>query len=97
MEREQIVLLEFKSISDGVDYMLNQISPFSFCVGRVYYNDLGEQINLKETPDIINLAKESGNGYIHIDIHNEPVGMMLPGDLYVSDGFMKYYKIVSDE
>lgn len=97
MEREQIVLLEFKSISDGVDYMLNQISPFSFCVGRVYYNDLGEQINLKETPDIINLSKESGNGYIHIDIHNEPVEMMLPGDLYVSDGFMKYYKIVSDE
>ena len=97
MEREQILLLEFNSISDGVDYMLNQISPFSFCVGRVYYNDLGEEITLSDTPDIINLAKESGNGYIHIDIHNEPVAMMLPGDLYVSDGFMKYYKMVSDE
>ena len=87
MEREQIVLLEFNSISDGVDYMLNQISPFSFCVGRVYYNNLGEQITLSETPDII-------DGYIHIDIHNEP---LIPGDLYVSDGFMKYYKMVSDE
>lgn len=100
MEREQIVLLQFKSISDGVDYMLNQISPFSFCVGRVYYNNLGEQINYPEElekPDYINLAKESGNGYIHIDIHNEPVEMMLPGDLYVSDGFIKYYKIVSDK
>ena len=97
MEREQILLLEFNSISDGVDYMLNQISPFSFCVGRVYYNDLGEEITLSDTPDIINLAKESGNGYIHIDIHNEPVAMMLPGDLYVSDGFMKYYKMLSDE
>ena len=87
MEREQIVLLQFNSISDGVDYMLNQISPFSFCVGGVYYNNLGEQITLSETPDII-------DGYIHIDINNEPV---LPGDIYVSDGFMKYYKIVSDE
>ena len=93
MEREHIVLLEFNSISDGVDYMLNQISPFSFCVGKVYYNDLGEEITLSETPDIINLSKESRNDYIHIDIHNEP---LLPGDLYVSDGFMKYYKIVSD-
>jgi hypothetical protein len=94
MEREQIVLLEFNSISDGVDYMLNQISPFSFCVGRVYYNNLGEEITLSEDPDIINLKNNLSDGYIHIDIHE---GSVLPGDLYVSDGFMKYYKIVSDE
>jgi hypothetical protein len=90
MEREHIVLLEFNSISDGVDYMSNQISPFSFCVGRVYYNNLGEEITLSETPDIINLKNNLSDGYIHIDIHEGPV---LPGDLYVSDGFMRYYKL----
>ena len=85
MEKEYIVLLEFNSISDGVEYMSNQISPFSFCVDGVYYNNLGIEISLSETPDII-------DGYIHIDIHENPV----PGELYVSDGFMKYYKIVSE-
>jgi len=86
MEKEYIVLLEFNSISDGIDYMSNQISPFSFCVDGVYYNNLGEEITLSETPDII-------DGYIHIDTHEEPV---MPGELYVFDGFMRYYKIVPE-
>jgi hypothetical protein len=93
MEIEHIVLLEFNSISDGVDYMSNQISPFSFCVNGFYYNNLGEEIILKETPDIINLENNLSDGYIHIDIHEGPV---LPGDLYVSDGFMRYYKLVEE-
>jgi hypothetical protein len=84
-EKEYIVLLEFNSIEDGVNFMTNKISPFSFYASGKSYDSSGNEISITETTDII-------NGYIHVDIHQEPV---MPGEFYINNGFLKYYKLIN--
>jgi hypothetical protein len=82
MENEYIVLLDFNAINDGVDFMQNINTPFSFMVNDIAYDYLGNVIQTPVEYDLYSLNQ------IYLDIHEVPS----PGVLYVSDGFLKYYK-----
>jgi hypothetical protein len=82
MENEHIVLINFNNINDGVYFMSNINTPFSFMVDDVTYDYLG---NIIQTPNDFDLYDL---GEIYLDIHIIPS----PGVLYVDNGFLKYYK-----
>lgn len=82
MENEYIVLLEFNTINDGVDFMQNINTPFSFMVNNVTYDYQGSVIQTPIEYDLYSLNQ------IYLDIYEVPS----PGVLYVSEGFLKYYK-----
>lgn len=82
MENEYIVLVEFNSVDEGIEFMSNSKHKFSFFSGKKTYDFNG---NLISTPNKYDLQKINE---ILLDISDIPS----PGLLYVSDGFLKYYK-----
>jgi hypothetical protein len=79
---EKIVLVEFNSVLEGLDYM--NISPNKFCFyvdGQTY--DING--NVIQTP---NNSEIFGINNIYINITDDTA----PGQLYISEGFIKYYK-----
>ena len=82
MENEHIILLEFNSVNEGIDFMSKSKYKFSFFVDTKTYDFLG---NLISTPSDYDLHKLNE---ILLDISEIPS----PGLLYISDGFLKYYK-----
>ena len=82
MENEHIVLINFNTINDGIDFMSSINIPFSFIVSGITYDYLGNAIQTPDDFDVYNL------GEIYLDIHEVPS----PGVLYVNNGFLKYYK-----
>ena len=85
MENEYIVLIEFNTINEGVDFMQNINTPFSFMVNNITYDYLGNVIQTPMEYDLYTLNE------IYLDIHIIPS----PGVLYVGDGFLKYYKEIN--
>lgn len=85
MENEHIVLIEFNSVNDGTDFMGTINNPFSFMVNSVTYDYLGNVIQTPIEYDLYSLNQ------ICLDIYETPS----PGLLYVSDGFLKYYKEIN--
>lgn len=81
-KKEYIVLINFQSVSDGLNYLNEFNTPFCFLVGGSTYDGSG---NLITTPNDF-IQYESGE--IWIDIHETPH----PGELYVESGFLKFYK-----
>jgi hypothetical protein len=82
MVDEKIVLVEFNSVLEGLDYINNLPDKFCFYVGGETYDINGD---FMETP--IN-SEIFGVNNICINIINNTS----PGQLYISDGFIKYYK-----
>ena len=82
MVNEKIVLIEFNSIYDGMEYINSSPNKFSFYVNGTTYNMYGNEI---QTPTEYELYSF---GDIFIEITNDDS----PGQLYISDGFIKYYK-----
>jgi hypothetical protein len=81
-----IILIGFNSIQEGIEY--NQNSPYkiSFSVDGVTYNEDGDTI---ETP---NNSEVIPNGGIYVCNNQNPIS----GQLYIEDGFLKYFKYVAE-
>lgn len=82
MDNEHIILINFNTINDGIDFMANINTPFSFISNGVTYDYLGNVIQTPNDFDIYNLDE------IYLDIHEVPS----PSVLYIDNGFLKYYK-----
>lgn len=82
MDNEHIILINFNTINDGINFMSNINTPFSFIVNDVTYDYLGNVIQTPTDFDMYNL------GEIYLDIHGAPS----PSVLYINNGFLKYYK-----
>ena len=83
---EKIVIVEFNSISEALDYMKESGNSFAFKVTDDIYSDSGDIILIESEYTSV-LINEIWLG----DISNKS----LPGVLYVEDGFLKYYKEVN--
>lgn len=79
---EKIVLVEFISVLEGLDYINNSPNKFCFYVGGQTYDING---NVIQTPSNYEIF---GINNIYINITDDTA----PGQLYISDGFIKYYK-----
>ena len=81
-----IILIGFNSIQEGIEY--NQTSPYkiSFSVDGVTYNEDGDVI---ETPNNSGVIPNVG---IYVCNNQNPI----PGQLYIEDGFLKYFKYVAE-
>jgi len=77
-----IILVGFNTLQEGLDYMTSSPYNFSFIVGGQTYDSLGNPIATPDNPEIIQY------GQIYITDNENPA----PGDLYIEDGFLKYYK-----
>ena len=82
MENEHIVLINFNDVNDGVAFMENINTPFSFIVNDMVYDYLGIQITTPSSYEVYNPNE------IYLDIYKNPS----PGVLYVDGGYLKYYK-----
>jgi protein associated with RNAse G/E len=87
MENEHITLVNFDTISEGVEFMININTPFAFMVDNQTFKYVGGDslIEVVDTPEEFDLYNF---GEIYLDIHEVPS----PGVLYIDNGFLKYYK-----
>jgi hypothetical protein len=81
-KKEFIILIEFSSLENALLYIDVNNTRFSFSVAGETYSSDGDLIDVLDDFDIININD------IYIDIYDNP----LPGELYIENGFLKYYK-----
>lgn len=81
-KKEYIILPEFISVEDALTYLETKNVKFSFSVNNETYSSDGVQISTPNNSEIIPIND------IYIDIYENPQ----PGQLYVEDDYLKYYK-----
>lgn len=81
-KKEYIITPGFTTIEDGLKYLEDNNYEFSFSVNNETYNSNGVKINTPDNSEFILINN------IYIDIYTNAG----PGQLYVEDGFLKYYK-----
>ena len=82
-EKEYIILLGFNSVQEGIDYMQSSSHSFAFSVGGNTYDHEGNSISTPDDSSVI------ANGDVYVC---DCDGIPAPGQLYISGGFLKYYK-----
>lgn len=85
IEKEYIILLGFNSVQEGIDYMQSSPHNFAFSVGGSTYDHEGNSISTPDDSEVI------PNGNIYVCHCENPA----PGNLYISGGFLKYYKEIA--
>jgi hypothetical protein len=83
-ENTYIILIGFDTLQNGIDYMVSSPYKLAFSVDGQTYDYLGNAITTPSESEVI------AEGSIWICDCDNPVS----GDLYVSDGFLKYNKII---
>ena len=86
-ERIYTFLFNFNTIQEGVDYMSNSPHKFAFSVGGQTYDNLGNPI---PTPDYSEITEV-------VDVFTVNNVNPWPGDLYINNGFLRYYKEIGNE
>jgi hypothetical protein len=86
MKKEFIMLPQFTSKTAGLNYLKNTDNKFCFVAKNKVYDILGEEIISPDNSDIINITD------IYIEIYENPQ----PGQLYIENDFLKYYKEMYD-
>lgn len=81
-KKEYIVLINFQSVSEGLEYVNGFQNPFCFLFSGNTYDPQGNTI----TNPIEFTQYEQGE--IWVDIQDG----VNPGQLYVENNFLKYYK-----
>ena len=87
IERVYTILVGFNTLQDGIDYMSSSPYKIAFSVGGQTYDDLGNSI---QTPDYSEIVMV---GDVFITNTEGPA----PGDLYIDNGFLRYYKEIGNE
>lgn len=82
-KKEYIILINFQSIIDGVNFVSSFSKPFCFLFDGKTYDYEG---NIVQTPDEF-LTYNPNEIYVSIT-ETEPIS----GGLYVEDNFLKYFK-----
>lgn len=82
MKKEFIILPRFKSIMDGLNYLNGTEYKFCFVSDGIAYSIDGIRIESPDNAEVINIEN------IYIEIYEDP----FPGQLYIENGFLKYYK-----
>jgi len=77
-----IILVQFSSINIGQKYMSDNNIYFAFCVDDNTYSAEGDIIKQPENSSIVSY------GELSIKIHKNPT----PGQLFIKNGFLQYYK-----
>lgn len=77
-----IILIEFKTIEEGLNFMNESENYFSFSVKNKTYSSVGQEIKTPDNSSIIYF------GDIFIGIIENP----MPGELFIENGFLQYYK-----
>jgi len=81
-KKEFIIIPEFTTIEDGLKYIVDNDIKFSFSVNNETYSSDGVKIDTPINCELININD------IYIGINDNPS----PGQLYIEDDFLKYYK-----
>lgn len=81
-KKEFIIIPEFITIEDGLKYIKDNDTKFSFSVNNETYSSDGVKIDVPINYEVININN------IYIDIYDNPC----PGQLYIENDFLKYYK-----
>ena len=81
-KKEFIIIPEFTTIEDGLKYIVNNDIKFSFSVNNETYSSNGIKINTPNNSEIININN------IFIGVYYNAG----PGQLYIENDFLKYYK-----
>ena len=82
-KKEYIVLINFQSVSDGVNFVNSFSQPFCFLFDGQTYNSQGLVI---QTPDEF-VSYNQNEIYVSIN-ETTPIS----GELYVEDNLLKYFK-----
>jgi hypothetical protein len=82
-KKEYIVLINFQSINEGVNFVNTFITPFCFLFNGETYDSQG---NIIQTPDEF-VVYNPNEIYVSITELSPS-----PGDLYVENSFLKYFK-----
>lgn len=80
--KEFIIIPRFNSMEDGLNYLNSNDIKFIFGVGDKIFDSNSTEIDIPYDSEIINIDN------ISISINEDP----LPGQLYIEDDFLKYYK-----
>ena len=83
---EKIMIVEFNSISNALDYMVESGNSFAFKVEDKVYSGSGIIISRPDSFDVV-------FGEIWLGGISEK---SVPGVLYIEDGFLKYFKEVNN-
>jgi hypothetical protein len=86
-ERIYTFLFNFNTIQEGVDYMSNSPHKVAFSVGGQTYDKLGNPI---PTPDYSDITEV-------VNVFSVNNTNPWPGELYVDNGFLRYYKEIGNE
>jgi len=82
LEKEFIILLKFNSLEEGLVFLENKKLQVAFIASEVIYDYLGEEISLEGEKEIVFPSE------IVLDIKPK----FLPGDLYIENNILKYFK-----
>jgi hypothetical protein len=86
VRNEFIVIPRFNSVEEGIDYLTTNNISFSFGVDDKFFSILGDEIFIPEGSIIFGI--DDAKDLKYIELHVDP----LPGQLYVDNGLLKYYK-----
>lgn len=79
------ILPQFSKFNDGINYLSTSPYKFAFAIGSNVYDYNGNRISAPENSEFI-LKNE-----LAIDI-KEYFEFLSPGQLYIKDGFITYFK-----
>jgi hypothetical protein len=82
MKKEFIILPQFTSIVIGLNYLKSTENKFCFVAKNKTYSIDGKKIDTPDNSEVINIDD------IYIELYGDP----LPGQLYIENDFLKYYK-----
>ncbi len=82
MKKEFIILPQFTSIVTGLNYLKDTEHKFCFVAKNKTYNIEGKVIDTPDNSEVISIVD------IYIELHEDP----FPGQLYIENDFLKYYK-----
>jgi hypothetical protein len=80
-----IILLGFNTLQEGIDYMQSSPYKFSFSFNGNSYDFTGLGISTPENSSVID------EGGIYVCSSENPS----PGELYIENGFLQYYKEIA--
>jgi hypothetical protein len=87
IERVYTILVGFNTLQNGIDYMFSSPYKIAFSVDGQTYSYLGQPIDTPVDSEIIMV------GNVFITNTEDPA----PGDVYIDNGFLKYYKEITNE
>ena len=82
MIKEYIVLVEFESVLQALDYMNKTKNYFAFISNGKTYDFNGNEIN----------SPNEYESYLFGEIYIDITDGTFPGGLYMTENFLKYYK-----